>query len=345
MILRRVTGDDARLPEDVTVGIVVASILLGDVNVDIGSPVALTLVGVGVALGFVGELDIARLLVRDGVLDSAYQRVDIDAPTVVAARDGDLFAVGARVGALRPDGVVVVGELVRPVREALVAERGVERVVEGDPVLKGGAVELAGVVAVELEGHVHTEEVVRGVAGGLDLVIGEAVVERRVGVITELGEVCRARKRRELHLGVLDDVVAAELLHGLGLGEGELALVGVEGLRCAEGAGAALVELVDGLAELGLEFVFFKGGGEERRVDILAEVDCSVGGGAVGGAEVLHELDGPCERGLGRDFLAGGRFAIDERLVRLGLVSPLKSVAGHVETVARPRRIDLGCGG
>ena len=146
--------------------------LLGQVDVDIRLPVGLSLCGKGVGLLGVLDLDFAGLLVVNGVLDLLGERAAVDGPTKVAAFDGALLAIGARPPASGAHGIKAVGEFGCPAADLRRIERGVGRIGKADPLQYGAAINLAGILAVELEGHVDAQEVVGGIACGLNLIIG-----------------------------------------------------------------------------------------------------------------------------------------------------------------------------
>ena len=101
--------------------------LLGQVDVDIGLPVGLALGGKRVGLLGVRNFDLARLLVVDGVFDLLGEGVAVDGPAIVA-----------------------IGEFRGPAADLRRVERGGGRIGKADPLQYGTAVDLAGVLAVEL---------------------------------------------------------------------------------------------------------------------------------------------------------------------------------------------------
>ena len=138
-------------------------------------------------------------------------------------------------------------------------------------------------------------------------------------------------------------MLAVELLVGSGLLDGEFAGFLVIGAGGLEGARAALIELVDGAAQVILKLLLVKGIGEHGQVDVLIQVDRAVLGGAIGfSAERRDEARWPQQRLVFADNLVGGFLAIDDGIVGLGLVGPAKVVARHGELVVLPCRVDLG---
>lgn len=281
--------------------------LLGQVDVDIGLPIGLALGGKRVGLLGVRNLDIAGLLVIDSVLYLLGERVAVDGPAKVAALYSAFLTVGACPPAGGAHGVKAVGELGGPAADLRRIERGVGRIGKADPLQHRAAVDLAGIVAVELKGHVDAQEVVGGIACSLNLVVGEGAVERFVGVVADLGDIDVLGERRELDLGIFDDMLAVDLLVGTGFLNGKLAGLLVIGAGGLEGARAALVELVDGAAQAFLKLLLVKGIGEHGQVDVLVQVDRVVLGSAIGfAAERRDEARWPQQRLVFADNLVGG---------------------------------------
>lgn len=77
------------------------------------------------------------------------------------------------------------------------------RIGKADPLQYGAAINLAGILAVELEGHVDAQEVVGGIACGLNLIIGQRSIERLIGIVAELGKIYGLGQRGKLELGYL----------------------------------------------------------------------------------------------------------------------------------------------
>ena len=93
-VFARFAGNKVGLPDDITVLVIVARVLLGQVDVDVCLPVGLSLCGKGVGLLGVLDLDLAGLLVVNSVFDLLGERAAVDGPTKVTAFDGALLAIG-----------------------------------------------------------------------------------------------------------------------------------------------------------------------------------------------------------------------------------------------------------
>ena len=247
--------------------------LLGQVDVDIRLPVGLSLCGIGVGLLGVLNLDFAGLLVVNGVLDLLGECVAIDGPAKVTALDGTFFAVGTRPPAGGAHGIKAIGELGCPATDLRRIECGVGRIGKADPLQHGAAVDLAGILAVELEGHVDAQEVVGGIACGLNLIIGQRFIERLIGIVAELGKIYGLGQRGKLELGILNDMLAVEFFVGARLLDGKLAGLLVIGAIGLERARTALVKLVNGGAQILLKLLLVKGVREHGQVDVLFKID------------------------------------------------------------------------
>ena len=286
-----IARNDARLPFEVAVCIVVARVLLGKVDVDIGTPIGLACIGVFCSGLLGGDVDIARLLVGNGVLDHLGEGHLVADPAIGAAADGDLLAIRARVGALAAGGIELGhGEVVNPFGKLIVVERGVERVVEGDPLAHLGAVERSHSGSAHLEIHVDAEQLICCVAGLLELFVGGASGERLVGRIVKgaggLSVLDGFRCRLCYRIGIY-------ALARTRLFDGELAGIGVIGAGGIEGAGSVLVEGIDGGGELLVKGVL-----------VVGCLGCLVERGevflGVTRGERSDELDGPEEGGISR---------------------------------------------
>ncbi len=256
--------------------------LFGQVDVDIRLPVGLSLCGKGVGLLGVLDLDFAGLLVVNGVLDLLGERAAVDGPTKVAAFDGALLAIGARPPASGAHGIKAVGEFGCPVADLRRIERWVGGIGKADPLQYGAAINLAGILAVELEGHVDAQKVVGGIACGLNLIIGQRSIERLIGIVAELGKIYGLGQRGKLELGILNDMLAVEFFVGARLLDGKLAGLLVIGAIGLERARTALVKLVDGGAQILLKLLLVKGVGEHGQVDVLIKIDFVGGSGCFG---------------------------------------------------------------
>ena len=256
--------------------------LLGQIDIDVCLPVGLSLCGKGVGLLGVLDLDFAGLFVVNGVLDLLGERATVDGPTKVTAFDGALLAIGARPPASRAHGIKAVGELGCPAADLRRIERGVGRIGKADPLQYGAAINLAGILAVELEGHVDAQEVVGGIACGLNLIIGQRSIERLIGIVAELGKIYGLGQRGKLELGIFNDMVAVEFFVGARLLDGKLAGALVIGAIGLERARTALVKLVDGGAQILLKLLLVKGIGEHGQVDVLIKIDFVGGSGFIG---------------------------------------------------------------
>lgn len=245
-VLARQARDKVGLPYDIAALIVVARVLLGQIDIDVCLPVGLALCGKGVGLLGVLNFDFAGLLVVDGILDLLGKRVAIDRPAKVAAFDGTLLAIGARPPTSGAHGVKAVGELGCPAADLRRIERGVGRIGKADPLQNGAAINLAGILAVEFEGHVDAQEVVCGIACGLNLIIGQRSIERLIGIVAEFGKIDGLGQRGKLELGILNDMLAVELFVGACLLDGKLAGLLVIRAISLERARTALVKLIDG---------------------------------------------------------------------------------------------------
>ena len=80
-VFARFAGNKVGLPNDITVLVVVARVLLGQIDIDVCLPVGLSLCSKGVGLLGVLDLDLAGLLVVNGVLDLLGERAAVDGPT------------------------------------------------------------------------------------------------------------------------------------------------------------------------------------------------------------------------------------------------------------------------
>ena len=256
--------------------------LLGQIDIDICLPVGLSLCGKGVGLLGVLDLDFAGLLVVNGVLDLLGERAAVDGPTKVAAFDGALLAIGARPPASGADGIKAVGELGCPAADLRRIERGIGRIGKADPLQHGAAINLAGILAVELEGHVDAQEVVGGIACGLNLIIGQRSIERLIGIVAELGKIYGLGQRGKLELGIFNDMLAVEFFVGARLLDGKLARLLVIGAIGLERARTSFVKLVDGGAQILLKLLLVKGIGEHGQVDVLIKIDFVGGSGCFG---------------------------------------------------------------
>ena len=78
------------------------------------------------------------------------------------------------------------------------------------------------ILAVKLEGHVDAQEIVGGIACGLNLVIGQRSIERLIGIVAELGKIYGLGQRGKLELGILNDMLAVEFFVGARLLDGNL---------------------------------------------------------------------------------------------------------------------------
>ena len=318
-VFARFAGNKVGLPNDIAALVVVARVLLGQVDVDIRLPIGLALGGKGVGLLGVIDLNLAGLLVVYSILDLLGKRAAIDRPTKVTAFDGTLLAIGARPPTSGAHGVKAIGEVCCPVADLGGVKCGVRGVGKTDPLQHRAAVDLAGIVAVELKGHVNAQEVVGGIACGLDLVVGECAVERLVGIVSELRKIDGLGQRRELDLRILNDMLAVELFVGAGLLDRELARLLVVGARCLKGTRAALVECVDGGTQILLELLLVKGVREHGQVDVLFQVDGTVFGRAnVLAAERGNQARRPQQRLVAADNLVGSCLAVDDGLVGFG---------------------------
>ena len=186
--------------------------LLGQVDVDVCLPVGFALCGKGVGLLGVLDLDLAGLLVVDGILDLLGERSTVDGPAKVATLDSALLAVGARPPASGSHSVKAVGKFGGPAADLRGVERGVRRIGKADPLQHGAAIDLAGVLAVELESDVDAQEVVGGIACSLNLVVGQRSIERLIGIVAELRKIDGLGERGKLELGELNDILAVEFL-------------------------------------------------------------------------------------------------------------------------------------
>ena len=247
--------------------------LLGQVDVDIRFPVGLSLCGKGIGLLGVLDLDLAGLLVVNGVLDLLGERAAVDGPTKVAAFDGALLAIGARPPTSGAHGIKAVGEFGCPAADLRRIERGVGRIGKADPLQHGAAINLAGILAVELEGHVDAQEVVGSIACGLNLIIGQRSIKRLIGIVAELGKIYGLGQRGKLELGILNDMLAVDFFVGARLLDGKLAGLLVIGAIGLERARTALVKLVDSGAQVLLKLLLVKGIGEHGQVDVLIKID------------------------------------------------------------------------
>lgn len=153
---------------------------------------------------------------------------------------------------------------------------------KADPLQYGAAINLASILAVELEGHVDAQEVVGGIACGLNLIIGQRSIERLIGIVAELGKIYGLGQRGKLELGIFNDMLAVEFFVGARLLDGKLAGLLVIGAICLERARTALVKLVDGGAQILLKLLLVKGVGEHGQVDVLIKIDFVGGSGCFG---------------------------------------------------------------
>ena len=281
-VFARFAGNKVGLPHDIAALVVVARVLLGQVDVDIRLPVGLSLCGKGVGLLGVLDFDFAGLLVVNGVLDLLGERAAVDGPTKVTAFDGALLAIGARPPASGAHGIKAVGELGCPAADLRRIERGVGRIGKADPLQYGAAINFAGILAVELEGHVDAQEVVGGIACGLNLIIGQRSIERFIGIVAELGKIYGLGQRGKLELGILNDMLAVEFFVGARLLDGKLAGLLVIGAIGLERARTALVKLVDSGAQVLLKLLLVKGIGEHGQIDVLIKIDFVGGSGCFG---------------------------------------------------------------
>ena len=113
-MLTRQPRDEVCFPDDGTIFVIVAGILFGKIDVDIGLPVGFALCGEGIGLLGILNFDVARLLVVYGVLYLLGDRFAVNGPAKVAALDGALLTVGSCPPARGSYGVKAVGELCGP---------------------------------------------------------------------------------------------------------------------------------------------------------------------------------------------------------------------------------------
>ena len=93
-VFARFAGNKVGLPNDISALVIVARVLLGQVDVDIRLPIGLALGGKGVGLLGVIDLNLAGLLVVNSILDLLGKRAAVDGPTKVTAFDGAPLAIG-----------------------------------------------------------------------------------------------------------------------------------------------------------------------------------------------------------------------------------------------------------
>ena len=133
-------------------------------------------------------------------------------------------------------------------------------------------------------------------------------------------------------------MLAVELFVGAGLLDRELARLLVVGARCLKGTRAALVECVDGGTQIPFELLLVKGVREHGQVDVLFEVDGTVFGRAnVLAAERGNQARRPQQRLVAADNLVRSCLAVDDGLVRFGLIGPAKVITRNGELVVLPR--------
>ena len=293
-VFARFARDKVGLPNDISALVIVARVLFGQVDVDIRLPVGLSLCGKGVGLLGVLDLDFAGLLVVNGVLDLLGERAAVDGPTKVAAFDGALLAIGARPPA---SGATVLKPLASSAAQLLICD--VSSVgLAGSAKLIHCNTELPStcrILAVELEGHVDAQEVVGGIACGLNLIIGQRSIERLIGIVAELGKIYGLGQRGKLELGILNDMLAVDFLVGARLLDGKLAGLLVIGAIGLERARTALVKLVDSGAQVLLKLLLVKGVGEHGQVDVLIKIDFVGGSGCFWSCRLRIPQGGPAK--------------------------------------------------
>ena len=140
-------------------------------------------------------------------------------------------------------------------------------------------------------------------------------------------------------------MLAIDLLVGAGLFDGELSGFLVVRAAGFERARAAVVELVDGGAQVILELLLVESVRKHRQIDVLVQVDRVGRGGGVGlAAERFNQANGPDEGLVVGDDLFCCRLAVDDGFIGFGLVGPTKFVARDGELKVLPGRVHLGGG-
>ena len=140
-------------------------------------------------------------------------------------------------------------------------------------------------------------------------------------------------------------MLAVEFFVGARLLDGKLAGLLVIGTIGLERSRTALVELVDGAAQILLKLFLVEGVGKHGQVDVLIKIDFVGGSGCFGLAtKRLYETDRPDKGFVVADDLFCGSLSVDDGFIGLGLKGPAKVIACHGELIVLPCRVDLGGG-
>ena len=229
--------------------------------------------------------------------------------------------------------VHAAGEVLGPRVHLSLVDGGVEVLVEDDPRRDGVAVEARRLDRAQHEGDVGPQKAVRRIARRLELVVGEAALERQEGVVAERVDIGGRLDLGEGGKGEGDHIVAVELLLLAGAVGREGVRLGVVSAGGGEGARARLVERVDGLSEALGEGRLVKIGGKQASVDLSGGVDLlELVLARV--AQVLDQANGPQEGIVRGELRLHGGFDVEDGRGVLGRELPAEAMALDGQAVA-----------